>query len=90
MLEDALEHLVRGIVDHPDDVVVRVRNARKINDAGRRNHREVKTFEVTVNPEDLGRVIGRNGRTATALRTVLSALQPGKSVRIDFLDTDER
>ena len=49
MLEDALEHLVRGIVDHPDDVVVRVRNARPNNNAGRRNHREVKTFEVTVN-----------------------------------------
>lgn len=84
MLEDALEHLVRGIVDHPDDVVVRVRTSR-----GSRDRRDVKTFEVKVNSEDLGRVIGRNGRTATALRTVLSALQPGRGVRIDFLDTDE-
>jgi predicted RNA-binding protein YlqC (UPF0109 family) len=90
MLEDALEHLVRGIVDHPDDVVVRVRSGRNNANNNRRPGREVKTFEVTVNPEDLGRVIGRNGRTATALRTVLSALTPGKSVRIDFLDTDER
>jgi len=87
MLEDALEHLVRGIVDHPDDVTVRVRTARA-NREGRFN-RDVKTFEVKVNPEDLGRVIGRNGRTATALRTVLSALQPGRGVRIDFLDADE-
>jgi predicted RNA-binding protein YlqC (UPF0109 family) len=83
MLEDALEHLVRGIVDHPDDVVVRVRTSRN-----NRDRRDVKTFEVKVNPEDLGRVIGRNGRTATALRTVLSALQPGRGVRIDFLDSD--
>ncbi|MEY3278683.1 MAG: hypothetical protein RLZZ426_1169 [Actinomycetota bacterium] len=87
MLEDALEHLVRGIVDHPDDVVVRVRASRG-NREGKFN-REVKTFEVKVNPEDLGRVIGRNGRTATALRTVLAALQPGRGVRIDFLDTHE-
>jgi predicted RNA-binding protein YlqC (UPF0109 family) len=88
MLEDALEHLVRGIVDHPDDVVVRVRNNRNPRGNSRFN-RDVKTFEVKVNPEDLGRVIGRNGRTATALRTVLTALHGGRGVRIDFLDTDE-
>ncbi|MEY3407782.1 MAG: hypothetical protein RL038_843 [Actinomycetota bacterium] len=93
MLEEALEHLIRGIVDNPDDVVVRVRTSRPNRDnRGDRNgrfNRETKTFEVTVNPEDLGRVIGRNGRTATALRTVISALTPGKNVRIDFLETDE-
>lgn len=93
MLEEALEHLIRGIVDNPDDVVVRVRTSRPNRDnRGDRNGRftrETKTFEVTVNPEDLGRVIGRNGRTATALRTVISALTPGKNVRIDFLETDE-
>jgi len=88
MLEDALEHLVRGIVDHPDDVVVRIRKARPQRD-DRGRGRDVKTFEVKVNPEDLGRVIGRNGRTATALRTVVSALNPGRGVRIDFLDSDD-
>jgi predicted RNA-binding protein YlqC (UPF0109 family) len=38
----------------------------------------------------MGRVIGKAGRTATALRTVLSALAGGKPVRVDFLDVDER
>jgi uncharacterized protein len=91
MLEEALEHLIRGIVDNPEDVVVRVRNNRSPRDSrgGGKFARETKTFEVTVNPADLGRVIGRNGRTATALRTVISALTPGKHVRIDFLETDE-
>jgi predicted RNA-binding protein YlqC (UPF0109 family) len=79
MLEEALEHLVRGIVDHPDDVEVRDRNSRR----GR-------TLEVRVHPEDLGKVIGRGGRTAKALRTVVGALGPGRGVRIDFLDVDER
>ena len=55
MLADALEHLVSGIVDHP---------------------------------EDLGRVIGRGGRTARALRTVINALSPRGNVRVDVVDTD--
>jgi uncharacterized protein len=79
MLEEALEHLVRGIVDHPDEVSVRDHNGRR----GR-------TLEVRVHPEDLGKVIGRAGRTAKALRTVIGALSPGHGVRVDFLDVDER
>jgi len=35
-------------------------------------------------------VIGRAGRTAKALRTVIGALSPGRGVRVDFLDVDER
>ena len=60
MLSEALEHLVRGIVSHPDDVSVRDKDQRR----GR-------MLEVRVNPEDVGKVIGRSGRTATALRTVV-------------------
>ena len=79
MLDEALEHLVRGIVEHPDDVSVRDRTTRR----GR-------TLEVRVHPDDLGKVIGRAGRTAKALRTVVGAIGNGKSVRVDFLDVDER
>lgn len=79
MLEEALEHLVRGIVEHPDDVVVR-----------RRTLRRGDLLEVRVHPEDLGRVIGRSGRTASALRTVIGALSGGPSVRIDIVDTDRQ
>ena len=79
MLEEALEHLVKGIVEHPDDVAVADRTLRR----GR-------VLEVRVHPEDLGKVIGRGGRTAKALRTVVGALSDGPSVRIDFLDLDER
>ena len=45
-------------------------------------------LEVIVHPEDLGRVIGRNGRTANALRTVVKALADGKKVRVDVVKTD--
>jgi uncharacterized protein len=79
MLEEALGHLVRGIVDHPDDVFV-----------GTRRGKRGTSLDVRVNPEDMGRVIGRSGRTATSLRTVLGALNGGRAVRIDFLDVAER
>lgn len=77
MLERALEHLVKGIVDNPDDVEVELLTGRR----GR-------TLEVRVAPDDLGKVIGRNGRTAKALRTVMTALG-GRGVRVDVVDTDE-
>ena len=77
MLAEALEHLVRGIVDHPDDVVVRDKQLRRGS-----------ILEVRVHPDDLGRVIGRSGRTASALRTVMTALAGGRPVRIDIVDTD--
>ncbi|SFD00680.1 RNA-binding protein [Streptomyces aidingensis] len=76
MLEEALEHLVKGIVEHPDDVQVASRTLRR----GR-------VLQVRVHPDDLGKVIGRNGRTARSLRTVMGALG-GRGVRIDLVDVD--
>lgn len=79
MLAEALEHLVRGIVDNPDDVRVSTKTLRRGD-----------LLEVRVNPEDLGRVIGRNGRTAKALRAVIGALAGNGTVRVDVVDTDRR
>lgn len=79
MLTDALEHLVRGLVPNPDDVRVRE------YERGR-----VRTLEVRVHPEDIGKVIGRQGRTASALRTVIAALAGREQIRIDFVDVDRR
>ena len=76
LLADALEHLVRGIVDHPDEVRVSLIT-----------NRRGRTLEVHVHPDDLGKVIGRGGRTATALRTVMAAIG-GRGVRVDVVDTD--
>ena len=77
MLAAALEHLVRGIVDHPEDATVTERSTSRGD-----------LLEVHVHPEDLGRVIGRNGRTAKALRTVVNALADGKRVRVELVETD--
>jgi predicted RNA-binding protein YlqC (UPF0109 family) len=75
-LPEALEHLVRGIVDNDDDVKVDMTTGRR----GR-------TLQVRVHPDDLGKVIGRGGRTATSLRTVMAAVG-GRGIRVDVVDTD--
>ncbi len=77
MLDRALSHLVREIVDHPDEVSVTLVDTPR-----------GELLEVRVHPEDLGRVIGRSGRTAKALRTVVNALADGRRVRVDVVDTD--
>ncbi|BAR04876.1 hypothetical protein HMPREF0620_1314 [Parascardovia denticolens DSM 10105 = JCM 12538] len=74
MVTEAVEHLIRNIVDFPDDVSVKsFQNARG------------ELIRVRVNPEDIGRVIGRHGRTATAIRTVVQAIAD-HNVRVDIMD----
>lgn len=77
MLSAAVEHLVKGIVEHPDDVTV--------SDS---TNRRGELIEIRVHPEDLGRVIGRSGRTATSIRTLVHSLANGRKVRVDVVDTD--
>ncbi|MDR2348150.1 MAG: RNA-binding protein [Bifidobacteriaceae bacterium] len=77
MLAEALEHMVKGIVDDPAGVTVRAKR-----------NRRGQLLEVRVAPDDLGRVIGRGGRTARALRTVVGALSREGDVRVDVVDTD--
>jgi len=76
---EVIEHLVSGIVEHPDDVVVRAKQTRRGD-----------LFEVRVHPSDLGKVIGRQGRTATAIRKVAGAVAGKGGARIDFVDVDQR
>ncbi len=77
MLERALTHLVGKIVDHPDEVSVTSVSSQR-----------GEVLEIRVHPDDLGRVIGRSGRTAKALRTVVSALAGNRRVRVDVVDQD--
>jgi len=76
-LAEVLEHLVKGIATMPDAVRVDARETSR-----------GELLEVRVDPTDLGRVIGRGGRTAQSLRTVIGALSGGRRVRIDVVDTD--
>ena len=61
-MQDLVEMIAKKLVEHPDDVQVTA-----IEDE------EGTNFELRVHEDDMGRVIGRNGRTAKAMRTLLSA-----------------
>jgi predicted RNA-binding protein YlqC (UPF0109 family) len=61
-MKELIEFLVRSLVENPDAVRVRTHEGY-----------QQTTFELTVDPSDLGKVIGRQGRTARALRTILAS-----------------
>jgi predicted RNA-binding protein YlqC (UPF0109 family) len=77
---DVVEVVARELADHPDAVRVT-----------ERAHRSQTLIELFMAPGDLGRVIGRQGRTATALRTLAASAAEleGAAVVVEFRD-DER
>lgn len=68
-----IEYIVKSVVGNPDDVVV----DRIIDEKG-------VLLTLTVNPEDLGRVIGKRGITAQSLRTLLRALGTKNDARYNL------
>ena len=70
---DLVEFMVKGIVTSPDDVRVR-----ELEKAG--------VLELETAQADRGRVIGRQGRMAKAMRAVLGASRHGASCRLDIVD----
>ena len=68
-----VEYIVKSLVGHPDDVIVE----RLIDEKG-------VLLTLTVNPEDLGRVIGKRGVTAQSLRTLLRALGTKNDARYNL------
>jgi predicted RNA-binding protein YlqC (UPF0109 family) len=77
-VQELLEYLARSLVDDPDAVVVESFD----EDDGS------IVLELSVGEEDYGQVIGRGGRTANALRTVLkaAAVKQGRRVFVDIVD----
>ncbi len=79
-ISEELEELVRTLVDYPDEVEVwEVPEGRTVR------------LELAVDPEDLGKVIGRLGRTARALRSLLDVRgeQDGARYELKILEEDE-
>lgn len=74
-MDELLSYLARELVDHPDDVRV---------ERVEREDGEL-VFELHVHSEDVGKVIGKQGRIARALRTVVkaSAVQSGRRVHVE-------
>ena len=75
-----LEQVVKGLVNHPDAVnITEVEQER------------TTVYELRLDPSDVGRVIGRSGRTVNAIRTLLQAgsAKAGKFTRLDIIDEKE-
>ena len=71
--QEFLEYLVKSIVDHPDDVKVE----RKVDEMG-------VLLTLKVNPEDMGMLIGRQGSTAKAIRTLLRIVGTRNNARVNL------
>ena len=74
--EDVLEYLIRSIVEEPDEVRIQTSGDERC------------TFSVTVADGDMGRVIGRRGRVANAIRTIVraAAVRDETEIDVDFVD----
>ncbi|MEM1031617.1 MAG: KH domain-containing protein [Myxococcota bacterium] len=77
-LVDLVEVVARALVDEPDEV--EVRRARGGGDRG------TQRIELSVAPDDIGKVIGKDGRTAKSLRTLLSCAAGKVGVNRALLD----
>ncbi|MEO0217033.1 MAG: KH domain-containing protein, partial [candidate division WOR-3 bacterium] len=75
--KELLEYIVKMIVDKPDHVDIREIPGEK-----------VVIYEIRVDKEDVGKVIGKQGRTAKAIRTILAAvsLKRGKKVVVEIIE----
>ena len=76
-MKELVEFIVKSFVDNPDKVVVEEVEGEKTT-----------VIELKVDPSDLGKVIGRQGRTARAIRTILGAagIKRGKRVVLEILE----
>ena len=71
--QEFLEYVVKGLVDHPDDVAVK----RQVDEMG-------VLLTLDVNPADMGKVIGRSGNTAKAIRIRLRVVGMKNNVRVNL------
>jgi len=71
--QEFLEFLVKSIVDHPEDVKV----DRKVDEMG-------VLLELQVNPKDMGQVVGRQGATAKAIRSLLRIVGIKNNARVNL------
>ncbi len=75
--KELVEYMVKSLVDHPDQVEIREIEGEKST-----------ILELKVTKEDIGKVIGKHGRIARSIRTILnaSATKTGKRIVLEILD----
>ncbi|MBO8162401.1 MAG: KH domain-containing protein [Brevibacillus sp.] len=75
-MKELIETIAKALVDHPEEVRVNAVEKERL-----------LVFELSVHPDDMGKVIGKQGRIAKALRTVVAAaaVQTDKRVAVDIV-----
>ncbi len=73
-MKELIETIVTPLVDHPEDIVIE-----------RREEDSKIVYHLTVNEQDVGKVIGKNGRIAKAIRTIVYSSKPENNKRV-YLD----
>lgn len=75
-MEELVIIIAKALVDHPDDVTVKTLEKDRL-----------LVYELSVHPEDVGKIIGKQGRIAKALRTVVAsaAVKMDKRVTVDII-----
>lgn len=77
MMKELLDYLAKALVDHPEDVQIEmIEGERSV------------ILQLKVHPDDVGKVIGKQGRIAQALRTLVkaAATKQGKNAIVEILD----
>ncbi len=72
-MKELIELISKKLVEHPEDVQVRVIDGE-----------DGQTYELRVNPDDMGRVIGKNGRVAKAVRTLVASAAAKQNLRVSL------
>lgn len=77
MMKELIEHIAKALVDHPDKVEVKEIAGEK-----------TLIYELRVGSGDLGKVIGKEGRTAKSIRAIISAaaMKQGKRAQLEILE----
>lgn len=77
-MKEILETIIKNLVDNPDKVVI----------SESTNAKSIICYEVKVAKDDMGKVIGKQGRMAKAIRSVIKAIsvREHKKVNVEFLD----
>lgn len=80
-MQDILSYVIKNIVTTPDDVKIE----EVVDETG------TTTYQVTVNPSDVGRIIGKEGKVIKAIRTIMRviAIQKGVHVRVSVVSDSE-
>ena len=76
-MKEILETLIKGLVEHKDEVTIT-----------EKEEGNTVVFEVSVNDSDMGKVIGRQGKIAKSIRTVMKSIagKEHKKVVVEFID----